>query len=174
MKPLKTYPPDDLKLCRQCGLEKPHSDFQFRTRENGRSYPRSLCRDCATKKNNSWHAKRAKNNRWTMMVSTMRFRCHRRPGTWVPFTPKQMQEHMGYPVRCALCGGDFAPNAFNEVFDKSNMDAIEVDHIQPVSRGGLTELSNLAWTHRRCNRMKCELTLEEMVDLMQKMLQHLT
>jgi hypothetical protein len=43
---------------------------------------------------------------------------------------------------CRICGGDVAP------------EAVHVDHIKPVARGGRSTLSNLRVTHAVCNRRK--------------------
>lgn len=38
---------------------------------------------------------------------------------------------------------------------------LEIDHIQPISKGGSEALDNLATSCRRCNRQKKDKTLEE-------------
>ena len=45
-------------------------------------------------------------------------------------------------LRCGLCGGDVDPTD------------IHLDHIQPVSRGGLNRVRNLQVAHSRCNLRK--------------------
>lgn len=44
---------------------------------------------------------------------------------------------------CHLCGAPARPD-----------DPLEVDHLVPLSMGGLTERANLAAAHRSCNRRK--------------------
>lgn len=41
-------------------------------------------------------------------------------------------------------------------------DEIELDHVVPLSRGGVHTADNLRVTHRRCNRAKCAKLLSEM------------
>ena len=72
-----------------------------------------------------------------------------------------MREGLGEPETCYLCGGSL------------NLGAAEVDHIVPKSKGGNTTISNLRWAHRSCNRIKHDLTVEDMKEQMRKILDHL-
>ncbi len=40
-----------------------------------------------------------------------------------------------------------------------------LDHIVPISKGGKTTKNNLAWTHKTCNRMKHDLTLNDLLEM---------
>ncbi|WP_439624097.1 HNH endonuclease [Gemmata sp.] len=53
--------------------------------------------------------------------------------------------------RCAYTGRSLSP------------ETASVDHITPISRGGLNELSNLAIVHMDVNTAKSSMTLEEFV-----------
>jgi hypothetical protein len=51
--------------------------------------------------------------------------------------------------RCALSGWELTP------------DTAQIDHKDPVSKGGKTEISNLQWLHEKINRMKGAMTMDE-------------
>jgi hypothetical protein len=51
--------------------------------------------------------------------------------------------------RCALTGWELTP------------ETAQIDHKDPVSKGGKTEISNLQWLHEKINRMKGTMPLNE-------------
>ena len=63
-----------------------------------------------------------------------------------------------YARGCAYCG---------------SVDRLEVDHKYPRSRGGKSSLDNLRWLCLPCNRSKQDLTEEELVAHLKKMLKAL-
>jgi 5-methylcytosine-specific restriction endonuclease McrA len=70
-------------------------------------------------------------------------------------------ETLGYPTTCYLCGGTI----------ENDRDA-ELDHKVPVKLGGTSEISNLGWTHKMCNKMKYTMCLEDLLTLAQTILRH--
>lgn len=73
-----------------------------------------------------------------------------------------------YKNKCALCGRDVDWNDYtykNGAFVAGD-DYPSIDHIIPVSNGGLHEWSNVQLSHRRCNSLKggsflvCEVVVE--------------
>jgi 5-methylcytosine-specific restriction endonuclease McrA len=52
---------------------------------------------------------------------------------------------------CALCGGDI-----DYTLRYPHLDSFVVDHIVPLAKGGLDELSNKQAAHSRCNRAKSD------------------
>ena len=55
--------------------------------------------------------------------------------------------------RCALSGWELTP------------DTAQIDHKDPVSKGGKTEISNLQWLHEKINRMKGAMTMDEFLKI---------
>lgn len=65
-------------------------------------------------------------------------------------------------------------NVRNSVFQKTNICAIcggliedgdfSIDHVQPLSRGGSNKIENLQPVHKKCNKLKSDLSNEEMLD----------
>lgn len=51
---------------------------------------------------------------------------------------------------CILCGKPF-----------KSMKDMTFDHILPVSKGGLDEISNYGLAHLECNNLKSDMTMEE-------------
>ena len=72
-----------------------------------------------------------------------------------------LRDQLGPPSICYLCG------------DPVGWEGSEIDHINPRSNGGVNEVNNLAWTHKRCNRVKHDMLLPEMTSLIAKILAHL-
>lgn len=62
---------------------------------------------------------------------------------------------------CYLCG---------EVITKQ----WEIDHVIPKCNDDCSRPLELAWTHRRCNRLKHDMTIEELKALATKILRHLS
>ena len=54
-----------------------------------------------------------------------------------------------YAGHCAYCG------------EKLRLEDMQVDHMQPLRKGGLDELTNMAPACRSCNHYKATLTVEE-------------
>ena len=52
---------------------------------------------------------------------------------------------------CHVCGGRI-------LYDAHHLDpmAFTIDHVQPLNRGGLDVLENIAACHRKCNRDKSD------------------
>ena len=65
---------------------------------------------------------------------------------------------IGEPSICYLCGCEVS------------WTGAEIDHVVPLASGGQSVPSNLLWTHRRCNRVKHDLTLPELRQHLAKML----
>ena len=56
--------------------------------------------------------------------------------------------------------------------DLSDPRSYEFDHVVPKSRGGSNDLDNLGITTKEANRLKGSLTVEELLDLCEKVLRH--
>jgi 5-methylcytosine-specific restriction endonuclease McrA len=54
---------------------------------------------------------------------------------------------------CYLCG------------DPMTSSDASLDHVMPLARGGASSPENVRWAHTLCNRLKSELTLDELVAL---------
>lgn len=62
--------------------------------------------------------------------------------------------------RCALSGWELTP------------ETAQIDHKDPVSKGGKTELANLQWLHEKINRMKGSMSQEEFVQICKLIADH--
>tara|TARA_B110000285_G_C14839435_1_gene474643 strand:- start:43 stop:720 length:678 start_codon:yes stop_codon:yes gene_type:complete len=65
---------------------------------------------------------------------------------------------------CTVCGEELIINPKGE-----NM---HLDHIVPHSRGGSGERSNIVPIHKRCNQSKADMTMEEFVELCEKVIKN--
>ena len=69
-----------------------------------------------------------------------------------------------YGGRCAICGQDVP-----DTTEPSNQWASTVDHIMPISKGGLHMKSNCQLAHRLCNSIKLDVTEDFTFDWRTKM-----
>lgn len=65
----------------------------------------------------------------------------------VRWTKSEVAERWG--TTCYLCGHEVDRDV-----GQGYPESPEIDHVVPLSRGGADEISNLRWTHARCNRWK--------------------
>ena len=87
---------------------------------------------------------------------------------------KYWEDHKGlekvseveWRMPCTVCGEELIINPKGE-----NM---QLDHIVPHTRGGTSELSNIVPIHKRCNQSKTDMTMEEYVELCQKIVKNNT
>lgn len=59
-----------------------------------------------------------------------------------------------------------------ENIDLKNMKSYSLDHINPVSKGGKSNIENMGLATRQANQSKSDLTLKEFIDLCVKVLRH--
>ncbi len=59
-----------------------------------------------------------------------------------------------------------------EQFDPYDSTQWSLDHILPKSRGGTNDLTNAGQTTKMANQMKSSMTLEELLDMCEKILVH--
>jgi hypothetical protein len=140
----------ETKKCTKCNKVKTIDKFRLRRDKRGDklyiSY-RNECKECQ-----KYYQKNiAPNAFW----SKLKFNLKRHYGGFI-YTPLELKESIGYPEICYLCGMKI-----------TNIKDAELDHIKPLSKGGKTELNNLMWAHKTCNRMKHDLMLDEMIKLME-------
>ena len=69
---------------------------------------------------------------------------------------------VNFDDRCYISGRSL-PEDFSE---------IELDHIDPESRGGSNDISNMGPTLRRSNAMKSDMTVEELLELCKDTLEY--
>lgn len=97
-----------------------------------------------------------------MLQSVVRFR-KRRGAMRENYSHHEAIEHIGGEITtCYLTG---------EVID-IRKDDFHLDHIYPVSRGGDNSLENLGITVPYANRIKYDMTVEEMLEVCTKILTH--
>lgn len=139
------------KRCTKCGKVKPISDFRLQTgnAHKNKGYYRSWCRRCDY---DSTHERaKIKKDKFYKLRSNLS-----REGGQISLDDVRS---LGYPDVCYLCG-----QPISDWFDA------EMDHILPLSAGGKTRKSNLAWTHKTCNRMKHDLTVPVFLERIRKIL----
>lgn len=138
----------ETKHCSKCKKEKPVSDFRKR---NGRNGFIPWCKSCEY----YYQHHEAPGRFWTRLAYNIN-RHH--PGARLTTAQLKTIDKEGI---CYICG------------DSLLGETVELDHIIPLSQGGKTEIGNLRWTHRQCNRLKHDMTIEEMKEKMKKILSNL-
>ena len=151
-----------MKQCSKC--QQVLALTSFRPRSNADRYRTAVskvhgeCRVCEHQRFRKWKAA----NPWAGMAYNLgrhyKTTLKDRGLTW-----RDVRDWVGLPERCYLCGDKIG-----------SRDEAEIDHVIPLTQNGLTEATNLRWAHRRCNRMKHDLTLPQFIEQMHKMLTHLT
>ncbi len=144
------------RVCTHCLIPKPLGDF--RVRSKNKALRQSWCKKCQRLASNRSRKK------WPMRYDNLRTHLNslrRKEGFNVTIGELR---GLGCAAgqTCYLCG----------VMIESHGDA-ELDHVMPLSRGGLSEIGNLRWTHRTCNRIKHDLPLDELVTHLRLMLAHI-
>lgn len=138
------------KTCSKCGEDLPLE--AFRKRGDGHTYRsessarQSYCKKCEKR----YYRTRGKENRWTRLAWNLR---RHNKGS---ISATELREGIGDPSTCYLCG------------DPVGWADSELDHVVPLSRGGRTDIPNLSWAHRKCNRLKHDLMVPELVELMSR------
>lgn len=140
--------PDDVKSCSRCGEVKPISEFYVRSRPR-RAFL-AHCKACHKLWATPHRELSPYTKSWVNFARAARLR-------GIPFSLRQLRDGMGEPGDCHLCGDPVGTDA-------------SIDHVIPVSRGGGNGLENLRWSHGRCNRVKTDLTVEELCSLAAKIL----
>jgi 5-methylcytosine-specific restriction endonuclease McrA len=136
-----------MKKCSRCKKNLP--DSSFRLRANKRNL-QSLCRRC---EKDSWKRYMATHPLCRLVYNLRRHHKGDLTTTQLKTIPRDI---------CYLCGTAFVSG-----------DLIELDHVIPLSKGGRTTLANLKWAHRACNRIKHDCTLQELRELLRRILDHL-
>lgn len=145
------------KVCSRCRESKPLASFRLRSPKTRKVYKslvgqhQAYCKPCERQAYAS-----GSNRRWVMLASNLRrhYQAQHLPAA-------KLRDELGDPVDCYLCG---------RLID--GWSAAELDHMIPFSFGGLTEINNLRWTHRRCNRMKHDLGLSDFLAHIEVILCH--
>lgn len=138
------------KICSKCKQKKPIKNFrrrsQFALYKNVLSSYQSYCKKCE--------------RRYWRESDASRFgrRAHNLKRKYGGIISSSDLRKLGDPDICYLCG------------DKIKNGDAEYDHIVPRGAGGVLGIENIRWTHRRCNRMKHDLTIKELVILLRKIL----
>lgn len=143
------------KTCLHCGEEKPLDAFflksqKTRKAQNPFSLRRGHCKSCHRREQ---HANFA-SVRWQAKAVSLQ---HKHGG---PKRYGAIRKALGDPTTCYLCGESLAW-----------ADAA-LDHIVPVAQGGTAAPENLGWTHRWCNTVKGALSLDQLLPLLQKIMEH--
>jgi len=142
-----------VKKCTRCHTEKTVSNFRYtnKARKPPLGYLSSWCRDCEKEYRLNYKSV-SKNAKWVKLASNL----SRFYGGYLPYAV--LRDNIGPPKVCYLCG---LPVSW---------DTAEMDHVQPRSRGGKNVIENLKWAHKICNRIKHNLTINEMVELFQEII----
>lgn len=145
------------KICIKCEIVKPLIAFRYRSNRpiyrSEYTARQSMCKACEkTYQRNS--ANRFRQYVWN----------GRRYTRDNDLTVRQLRELAEASPNCYLCG---EPLPWDDWQNN-----IELDHVIPKSQGGAATISNVRWCHRRCNRMKHDMTLSEFEALLRKILSH--
>lgn len=140
------------KTCSVCNQEKPLDQFAPYYDRPGKY--RSQCKRCYQNLKNERRRRRGISF-WEKLAANLYGK-----GGYVPIPELRK---LGYPEgqKCYLCGKEI----------KKREDA-EIDHILPRAKGGENKIENIAWTHHECNRIKHDLTIEELKEKLEAILQH--
>jgi 5-methylcytosine-specific restriction endonuclease McrA len=79
------------------------------------------------------------------------------------FTNAELKKKILDDPRCYITG---------ETFDPYDSTQWSLDHITPKSRGGTNELTNAGQTTRIANQMKSSMTIEELLNMCERILTH--
>ena len=147
----------DTKACRKCGQELPLDSFPLVYDHSYKSRDGHVnsCRTC------HWHHRmHLSPSRWIYLLDSLR-RHSARAGVAFDVTVEQLREVLGDPSTCCLCGCSI------------KWEQAHVDHVVPMNRGGATTIGNLRWACKECNLLKRDMTNDELVAHMRRILAHL-
>ena len=135
-----------MKQCTQCKQIKPNAEFNSRYGKL-KHLLTSWCKQC----HYDYKVNRPR-TRWERLAHNIN-----RKGTGRVSIP-DFRDKLGEPRTCYLCGTPV------------NWESAELDHVIPISRGGLNAIDNLKWAHRTCNRIKHDLNVDELLELFQQII----
>jgi len=127
------------KVCKQCGQNKPLSEFHADIQEADRH--KRMCRECTSRYKKRQRQANPEKYRATGAAYQRKWRKGK------TYTPSEMRDEALWQVvvshyapdgRCLLC--------------RRHDDKLEPDHVVPLSAGGPDEVGNLQPLCRRCNR----------------------
>lgn len=139
----------EMKRCTKCGMVFPITSFRKRSNRNGYQ---TWCKRCE----HHYHNHEAPNAFWTRLKSNLKRHNKNFCGT-----PTELKKALGEPDKCYICG--------EAIMSKSEA---ELDHIIPLAKGGETEINNLQWAHKTCNRVKHDMRVDEMLCLFKKIIKY--
>jgi 5-methylcytosine-specific restriction endonuclease McrA len=155
-----------MKTCRICQVEKPIESFA-KTTGNGR---RHVCRSCQVKQRKPETVRENGLRAYYKKASTSRAELNARAVEY-----RKIRKESGNPIIRKTTMKD--ENRLNRwqmnklkrvVFELKGMlcdycgaIATEIDHVQPLSRGGTHDLNNLVPSCKSCNSSKKDKTVEE-------------
>jgi len=145
-----------MQICQGCEREKPIEDFPKRKDRSGRRRP--YCLECAKKGNRSRYAFHRKNNPFRHRCSRAKTRA-KALGVSFDLDPEYL-ENM-WTGECPVLG-----LPINIVTDRSDEMAAELDRFVPEL--GYVK-GNVHWLSRRINRLKNNVTVTELKDLIEWM-----
>lgn len=150
-----------MMICSKCGIEKPFDAFEKK---------RKTCRPCRNLQKKEYYLKTIESGKaWYPHLEKPIFNrlsvnanrtAHQR-GCTDSVTPQEIENYLGYPKQCYLCS------------EPLTTDAVQLDHIVPIFKGGTNTIHNLAYIHSRCNRLKSGDTKEELKTLLEKILKNI-
>lgn len=152
-----------LKQCSKCGAFKPTADYNKSSRSKDGLRP--PCRECehahraanidrAREYSRNWKKNHKARDRelqklWRQTPNGRRYALHhnnlRRNWTKGDVTTEQLTELLNRQTHCAYCKRKFTSRL-----------RPTVDHIIPLSKGGLHTISNLVLACQPCNSRKCD------------------
>ncbi len=143
------------KICSKCGEKKQLESFRKRSEKEMSKYKSELskhlswCRKCEK----YYQLHEAPGRFWTHLSHNLK-----RHGKG-NLSGSELKKHLGEPSLCHICGSIIRSS-----------EKAELDHFKPLIKGGLSEINNLKWAHKTCNRMKHDLLMSDMLILIKKIL----
>lgn len=136
-----------MKTCTKCHLPKPiKGNYRYRSGKQSHTL-HTWCNQC----HYEYKVSRPR-TKWERLAHNIN-----RKGVGRVSIPN-LRDKLGEPCTCYLCG---LPVSW---------ETAEIDHVAPISRGGINDINNLKWAHRICNRVKHNLNIDEMLELFQQII----
>ena len=138
------------KLCKKCNESKPANRSHFGSTPSGGL--RGTCRTCMNAKSKAY----AKDN-----PQNVRDRANKRRSQTNCFKPSDELKISLFHDQDGVCALCCKPMDEKLILDSK---CLQIDHLNPVCKGGTHDESNLVLTHRTCNQEKKQKTLLEYVN----------
>lgn len=166
------------KRCSKCKEDLPTIDYHVdRTLSDGRKKYRAECKYCVNKRHKQYNSEDKKDKQrqwkervakegslpyWNLFASKQNERCKRIYKSTDKITGKDLKELFEANPHCNYCGEHLSPKDFSP------------DHIVPLSKGGRNIISNIATSCWICNKLKSDVSREELFERVTRIYTHMS